>query len=263
MIVVFSENYDPCTNAVVKRLSASKRPWVRLNGEDFGRTFFVSVCISDKGSSFRITHADGVINSDEVTCIWFRRQGVPQLPESFSSDESNFAMNEIFSLIAGLAVVTGPRWINYPPFEKLMNSKSAQLALAASLGMLLPPTLMSNSVDEVLDFRSNNGTVLFKTIAGSRRIPIREHSNKATASDITREIIFANILSEEHIKYLHSIRLAPVQFQAYVEKAYNVRVTYVDSEIFACRIFSQDRDDTRIDFRRMVISGEIRHEPID
>ena len=65
------------------------------------------------------------------------------------------------------------------------------------------------------------------------------------------QILFTNTISLPVLRDAHSaIRNVPGIFQKRIAKSYEYRITIVDEEIFAVRIFSQDDQEAALDWRR-------------
>ncbi|MGN5382194.1 hypothetical protein ACQ4WX_48850 [Streptomyces lasalocidi] len=60
--------------------------------------------------------------------------------------------------------VDGPLWVNHPLRVAAADYKVAQLAAAARLGLRVPPTLVTNDLDEAREFITAHREVIFKTL---------------------------------------------------------------------------------------------------
>src|SRR5262249_18563599 len=127
-----------------------------------------------------------------------------------------------------------------PSVVQFAQQKVFQLGVAADLGFELPPTLVTNSRAEFLDFyRQHNGNVISK-LAGAAFF-------HQLGPSFTR---YTEVVSRRDVGYAQSIRYCPVIFQAYVPKRLELRVTVVGEQVFAAEIRSQDSHHTRHDWRR-------------
>src|SRR5207249_3016869 len=74
--------------------------------------------------------------------------------------------------------------------------------------------------------------------------------------------IFSNLVTAKDLReHEEGIRLAPVIFQEFIEKAFDVRVTVVANQIFAARIDSQIVESARVDWRRSD-TDQLPHAPL-
>jgi glutathione synthase/RimK-type ligase-like ATP-grasp enzyme len=119
------------------------------------------------------------------------------------------------------------------------DNKLFQLACAELHGFKTPRTLISNNPDAVRDFvRSMNGNrVVFKTLA-----PYASPTGRTT---------YTTIVDEDKVEqFKDSLRLCPGVFQEFIAKQYELRVTVVESEVFAAQIDSNSALEVAVDWRR-------------
>lgn len=110
------------------------------------------------------------------------------------------------------------------------GSKPYQAQRIASVGFLVPETLITNDPDLVHAFRRQHGRVIFKSTSSVRSI-VRE-------------------LTDDNLSLLGRVRSLPTQFQEHVEGV-DVRVHVVGTRVFATEITSQ-----AIDYRYAGRDGE-------
>ena len=135
-------------------------------------------------------------------------------------------------------------WINPPALDNKAIHKPYQLALAQSLGLEIPHTLMTSDPDEAREFwRVCNGDVIYKQFlalpnawAETRRLGEAE----------------TNVADE-------AIRLAPVIFQRHVAAVADLRVTIIGDEIFAAAVDLRDLD-YDVDVRMNLNAKHVAHE---
>jgi glutathione synthase/RimK-type ligase-like ATP-grasp enzyme len=117
------------------------------------------------------------------------------------------------------------------------------------LGLRIPKTIISNDPDSVRDFfQSNMGDIVAKTLRQSHG-----------SFDGREYVIYTNPILESDLQRLESVKFAPVIFQERIEKASDIRVTVVGSDVFATEIHSQANSSTSVDWRRNTLS--LRHTP--
>ena len=126
-------------------------------------------------------------------------------------------------LVTAWADATAVRVANRPRAMASNGSKPYQAALIRSLGLAVPPTLVTNDPDAARRFRAEHGRVVYKSISGVRSI--------------------VHELTDQRSGALDRVRHLPTQFQRLLEGT-NVRAHVVGDEVFACRI-----DADTIDYR--------------
>ena len=132
----------------------------------------------------------------------------------------------------------GSRW-----HEQRASHKPLQLQLAAELGFETPPTLITNSRDDFLDFhRRHDGAIVSKTVH-NRLLPVD------TAHGYTAYVL-TEIVANRDVSHADAVRYCPVTVQPYVDKRVELRVTVVGDRVFPVALDSQWTNHTRHDWRR-------------
>ena len=73
--------------------------------------------------------------------------------------------------------------------------------------------------------------------------------------------IFTGLVTSHALSRLDLIRHGPGIFQKLIPKAYEVRLTVVADKLFAVKILSQEKEQTRVDWRRAPY--DLQHEPVE
>ena len=117
---------------------------------------------------------------------------------------------------------------------------------------MTPETLVTSNPDEAESFILNlkPKRVVYKTLS------------RPLISDVGDEVrsVFTSEISEITTPMRSAIRVAPCLFQEYIEKDYELRITVVGNQVFAARIYSQEHEETKLDWRRDQHKVTLRHE---
>ncbi|MEK7187108.1 MAG: hypothetical protein AAB690_02305 [Patescibacteria group bacterium] len=187
---------------------------------------------------FRVVIDGKDYDVDEFTGIWYLK---PHLPRELLSHEMveyrPFIHTQFHALRKALwAVFRNKLWVSDPWAVDMAESKIYQLFLAHQVGFSIPETVITSDPEQVRRFYQRHcGNIVVKIVATS---PILDH------------VIATNRVSEEDMKFIETVREAPAIFQELVPKAYELRITVVRREIFATKIYSQDDEETSLDWRR-------------
>lgn len=184
----------------------------------------------------------------EVEAVWWRRPQAPDLSAVTDASVHLFTANEWNELINGLwQLLSDARWMNDPNHDDAASRKANQLRLAAEVGLKVPPTLITSDPSAVAPFveRCGSGGVVYKTFSCTH--------------DIWRE---TRVLRPEDLAHAETVRLAPVIFQAFVPKDYDLRITAVGGQLFPAAIRSPV---DVVDFRSTVGHADVTpaHLPDD
>lgn len=230
LIVTYKEDYT--ADFLINRLNEEGKKYLRLNTEDIEKyTYWNS---SDFNFSFEV---NGVSDFDGV---WYRRLRLPE----FSGDTitSSYLATEYDALFTNMfRNIRATRWLSHPDALQRAENKVTQLKLASDLGFNLPETLITNDRRHLRDFSENhkNEGLIIKPLFSGRM-----------ESEDQLQLIYTNELSLDHVKSIEQYDLTPCIFQRKVPKQYELRVTIVDTQVFACRVNSQEHEKTKVDWRR-------------
>lgn len=210
---------------------------------DFPDGHRTSIRIASRATQSEVS-VQGLVTLNDYVSIWNRRPSRPEKISPFLAiEDQSMALYEAHLFIENLKPVMSPGavWIN--PFEsrRLSLSKALQLEIAASVGFRIPETLMSNNYDDVKSFvAENSGNVVYKSFhqAGWR--------NQASETDYR---IFTSLVSETDLTDSVSITSCPGTYQRLVPKVSELRVAFFGNTYYAMRIFSQESERGRIDWR--------------
>ena len=182
---------------------------------------------NSESSSFEIRDDSQSVSSGQIKSIWYRR------PDYFNLDikdpiQKSHAERELAMLLSGLWSIV-PReatWLSRPAAIEKARKKVLQMKLGRELGLLVPPTIISNDPSEVTSFyEENNGKIVFKSIYHE----FLDYGTKGFTIPTT-------IITPLHLSRLDLVRKLPGMFQKFIAKKYELRVTVVGDQVFAAKI---------------------------
>src|SRR5262249_1555686 len=154
------------------------------------------------------------------------------VPHEHIQDEATrvFVAEECATFVRDVWNVLPCRWLpGQPAVVHRAQLKASQLRIAAELGLELPPTLMTNSPEEFLDFyRQHNGHIVSK-LAGFA-------FDRVMGDTFCR---YTEVVSKRTVGYAAQLQYCPMILQAYIPKRLELRITVVGQEVFAAEIHSQ------------------------
>jgi glutathione synthase/RimK-type ligase-like ATP-grasp enzyme len=127
-----------------------------------------------------------------------------------------------------------PRWLNDPGRMEHAEYKPVQLAAAARAGLATPRTLITTDPDAAREFVAGLARAVYKPFRGSVR-----------SADGTRFIYTSPITAAE---IDDSVAHTAHQFQEWIDKDHEVRLTVVGDRYFAARLTGRSAD-ARVDWR--------------
>ena len=252
-VVIYTSRQDAHADEVIRVLYELGEEVIRLNTEDIPlRSMMATELIDGRWhGEILVTDNGRVIDVDRVKSVWWRRPGLPVLPDSLSAWEREFAWGEIEQAFRGLFDSLDCFWMSHPDAISRAGWKLSQLQRAAALGFEVPRTLITNDPDQARQFHAAcGGRVVFKVLTGPYLALDRFRDRHPDASLPEEELETSTmLLGPEHLEQLDSIQTVPTMFQTYVDKAVEYRVTVIGEDVFTAEIDSQANEATRIDSR--------------
>jgi hypothetical protein len=184
------------------------------------------------------------IELQRIRVLWRRRPGQPTAARALTGSAAGEVVEfDAAAVLADLWELLPVRYVpGSPDAIAHAGHKSRQLLLAGRLGFELPPTLVTNAPEAVLDFhQEHGGAIITKRAAPSQRL---------AAADGETIVRYTEPVRPRDLVHVEDLRLCPLILQQYVPKRVELRVTVVGSEVFAAAIHSQASNHTRLDWRR-------------
>ncbi len=198
------------------------------------------------GTDFRIK------NINEFDVVWLRRPQKPLLPDYLHIDDIENAQKENEALFKTFWQVIAPNafWINPIQSINSVNCKLQQLKIAASVGLTVPETLVSNNPFKIKKFiQENECAVIYKPL-----YPVSWLNQNEVRLTYTDEIRLDDLPSDLALQGTTSI------FQRKILKAFELRITYFGNFCIAAKLLSQQHPRGIIDWR-YVPPNELCIEP--
>ncbi len=186
---------------------------------------------------------DGVA-LDGVEAVWWRRAH----PTQPAGDDgfAAYRQAECDAFVQGALWSLAARWVNEPGAERVASRKIVQLEAAVAAGLAVPETFVTSDPAEAQAWIATRpGDVVFKR-TGASRTPFFSETRLVRPSDLAR---------------IGAIRSSPTTFQDFVEPAHDLRVVWVDGQVWTARIDSPagaGRVDSRLD-----VSVDVTAVPLD
>jgi hypothetical protein len=249
MILILTRPFDPTADRVIEMLGARGAEFVRFNPAEFPTQACLSIGYGPGGEMRSVLRLeDKVIDLTRLQAVWSRRPGPPEPHKEVQDSATRDLITEdCKTFLQDLWNALPCRWLpGRPATIQRAQLKASQLRLAAELGLELPPTLVTNSRKEFLDFyNEHNGNIVSK-LAGFA-------FHKTVGADTFSR--YTEVVSKRDVGYAASLQYCPMILQAYVPKRLELRITIVGRQIFAAEIHSQQTRHTRHDWRRYDLSN--------
>lgn len=225
-MLLLSHGQEPfCTKKVAGALSARGFTPLRLDTDEFPRLINLSAELGCPRAGGATPQAPRLLldgRALEVAAVWLWRLWPPKLAAQLDATQAQAVMRESMTTLRGLLdLLAGVPWIDAIDDNRCAENKTRQLRLAHALGLKVPATLITAEPEAARRFfHAHDGQVIAKlqtslapSMAGGGGLPTRR-------------------LHTQDLDALERLRHCPMMFQRYVEKAWELRIAWVDGQAF-------------------------------
>jgi ATP-grasp ribosomal peptide maturase len=239
-VLVLTNDIDPTADLVITELNERRVPVLRLDPGDFPEKTAITVEIGADRHEWhgrvRGQHQD--LPLAEIRSVYYRRPTDYRLPADMTEEDADWAREEAHAGFGGVLTSLNYRWVNLPSRNKRAATKPVALAAALRCGLTVPRTLITNEPGRARSFiRALPGqTAAYKAVG----------KNLPAERDGQWEALFTTRVTAEDIT--DGVSRTAHQFQEWIDKAYEVRLTVVGGRMFAAEIHAGS-DASKVDFR--------------
>lgn len=260
MIFIVTNKEDAHPTPVIAYLDAHGVPVFRLNTEALLTDYEFRWWCNEGEADFYIRNVRNGLETygHEIHAVWERRPMLPTaLPFRNCEEIDKHNLGEAGGFLSFLLYdVGGVFSIGHHLYDRSAASKMWQLRVARELGVEVPATCFSNRKADIMDFAKQYEYVSLK--------PIEADNLWLGGEDeyvfYTQRVKSALLSEQPEEAFAQTVSYV----QNYVEKAFELRITVVCEQCFACRIDSQEmeNDKGKIDWRQGYDYG-LKHEAFD
>ncbi|SDJ65300.1 grasp-with-spasm system ATP-grasp peptide maturase [Chryseobacterium jejuense] len=236
MILIISQNQETTTTEVTKWLVKMKKNFIRIHEDEVFniRTKDKRIYLESHRNCFFI---------DDITSVWYRRGGLQFNRLQYKNNSINLSMDEY------------QHWLEDYVRKKLESKKHINkesnsdinklwvLEQAQKYGLHIPPYFLAENTDDV----DLNKTIM-KTIGENPRMEniIKNYSG----------MMYTSVVEErENTNFFTTF------FQEKIEKDFEIRSFFLNGHLWSTAIFSQNDEQTKIDFRKYNTKKPNRNVP--
>ncbi|MET9290487.1 ATP-grasp ribosomal peptide maturase [Streptomyces sp. NPDC003077] len=230
-VLVVTALEDVTADRVIEALIEREVPVVRIDLADIGPSLGFGFRIGPDSPAWggRLRTASREMGLEEVSAVYYRRPTpYAALFASLPQQQRDFAVAEARHGLGGvLNHLPGALYVNHPGAVTRADFKPAQLQRFAQLGLLIPPTLITNDINAARRFAAEHERIIYKTFRG---LPPAEDGHTGA---IWTQRVDADTFDD-------SLAVTAHLFQAEVPKTGDARVTVVGRKVFAQQITTAD-----------------------
>ncbi|MBE3024802.1 hypothetical protein GQ37_005475 [Janthinobacterium sp. BJB1] len=256
-ILIVSHSGDLHADLVAAILAArGHAPW-RIDLDAFPRDYQLSQSLQHGQAGARLRRLpDGAwLDLRQVGAVWLRKRAdYAYASADLTPQERAYAQLETEQAIFSVLYALDCYWLSHPLALRGAQWKGEQLERAARMGFRVPATLISNVPDDVRAFRAAvGGAIIFKSMSTPSLA-----AEAVGDGDRVSAGIGTTVVDDAMLDSLDAVSELSCQFQEYIAKQYELRVTIIGQHLFAARLYTQDDARTAVDSRDM--SAPIRYE---
>ena len=243
-ILTITRETEPTTDIVfdyMSYLASDPITLVRLQQEDMIEDVVVEISNDVAKDKITLLSEDKNFLINTNTKTWYRRGDLsyifPLSKDGLNPKLGDYLKDEWFIvkdfIHESITVLGGYN-------EETQDNKLKDLYTARNCGIKIPDTLVTTSKEKLLAFYDKHNIVLTKPI----------HNGHLSFIDNNKEYVGKGlvIIDDSIIKFTTS-QFCLSLFQNYVDKEYEIRVFFIDKQLFPMVIFSQLDKKTKYDFR--------------
>lgn len=253
MVLIFSQDFEPSTCHVMDWIIYYNYPYIKINVDDaIIEDVFIKLTNenSEEGFNFKVRYKGKLIELKNINSFWFRRGGLPKFhsknnleqlfPESIRNQFYEHLRTEIYAVYRYIyySIQSVKRCIG--DIYKSSPNKLRVLHMAKEVGLKIPETIVTINRKDILNFNKEYEYIISKGI-----------DNIALAQDVEfgRYFSYTELISDEAINNLPET-FFPSLLQKNIDKQYELRIFYLVGKFYSMAIFSQDDEQTMVDFRK-------------
>jgi glutathione synthase/RimK-type ligase-like ATP-grasp enzyme len=127
-------------------------------------------------------------------------------------------------------------WLSHPDAIDRARYKMEQLSRAARLGFTVPRTLVSNDPTRVREFLDECPDGAVYKVLTDPFLRLGPYLDRVPDAEVTPVAVMTTRVDEGMRAALDSVRGVPCQFQEFVPKYSELRVTVIDGELFCAEV---------------------------
>lgn len=236
-VLVLTELVDPTADRVIELLNQRGVPMFRCDTSWFPMQLAVDAELVDGQWAGHLRTEHRQVELAEIRSVWYRHPTSFEFPSAMSAAERRHATYEAKFGLGGVLWSLPVRWVNHPARQADLY-KPTQLTVAAGCGLRVPDTLVTNRPDALRKFADVHP-------AG---VVVKQLGFASIAENGRRGALYAHLLADDDLDDLAGVEHSMHYLQAFVPKAYDVRLVVVGRGLFAVAIHPGS-DAALVDFR--------------
>jgi len=187
---------------------------IRSRGKKVGRlslnTFRQKTVEWEPGGPLRVDSATESFLIGPTSTIWWRRPGWVEC-DDLEADEVELIDSEVRTMVDGILMSSGAKWIDHPMVVQQAENKLYQLAVACNGSVPIPQSKVTNSVEAARKLAAQNSIVAKTVSVGEGIAPFVDE----VPADLLERVSRAPVLLQERIDAVADLRIVTVGDRAF------------------------------------------------
>ncbi|MEH2335612.1 MvdC family ATP-grasp ribosomal peptide maturase [Nostoc sp.] len=227
---------------VAQALSKKGVKPIRLDTDKFPQQVQLVAHLDESRSYHTIEYDNYSISTEQVQAVWMRRIWEPELSSQLAPQFREACVRESKATLDSFwDSLKEARWIDDLERINYANNKLRQLRIASEIGFVIPRTLVTNKAESAREFF---GQVKGKMV--SKLLTALSHSMEANSSFF----LYTSTVKEEDLQDAESLRYCPMVFQEQIPKQQELRVVYVNGNVFVGALNADVYAAAKVDWRK-------------
>ncbi|MGH3516060.1 MAG: ATP-grasp ribosomal peptide maturase [Haloechinothrix sp.] len=248
-ILIVTAPGDPTAARVRNALDQRGAEYVQWDLGDFPQRLTLTASIGPRAPwSGGFSDGRQDLRLDDIHAVYYRRPTDFGFPDHLTGEARRFAAGEARHGFGGLLTALPALWVSHPSRIADAEFKPAQLRVAGEVGLRIPRTLITNDAAHARKFAHDVGKLVYKPL-----------TSPFISSHEGLKLVYATVVAPDQLND-DQIALTASQFQEWVPKKHDVRLTVVGDRCFAA-IIHAGSDAAYLDWRSDYRS--LSYEPAD
>lgn len=241
MILILSQEFEPSTDYVLDWLDFYDINYFRVNGND--KIQIIEYQLNNSGVDFILKINGKLIQLKDISAYWYRRGyiNLEDYNEKLSNLNNNsltFYLSEELVKLRELLDFSLKKKYHLGSFLNNNINKYNNLQIAKKNGLSIPDSIITSDKKRLTQFINQYHRVITK--------PINESFSFEYNKD--RFMGYTQLIEKNDLTSIPEI-FTPTLFQNAIEKYCELRIFYLNGNCYSMAIFSQNDEQTKIDFR--------------
>lgn len=213
----------------------------RLDTDKFPISLQIEAQVGNSFNHHTLEYGDVSINVEQVQAVWMRRIWQPQLGKELAPQFQAACVRESLAALEGFwDSLRGARWVDDLQRILIAENKLRQLRVACEVGLTIPQTLVTNKPEQAQEFfHQVKGKMVAKLLT-----PL-SYNMKGSSN-----FLYTSAVKEEDLQDAHTLRYCPMVFQEQIPKSLELRVVFVNGNLFVGALDASVYAASTLDWRR-------------